>query len=149
MEPDRDCGCERGCEREQRRTFLQLAGGGAAALVVTLLSPMEALAKKVGLKLDRVAKLKQVGGWTVVKIKGREILLIRDSATSVRALTSKCSHRNTHLTYDPKVKQVHCPKHGSRFTLGGKVLKGPADKPLSPVYPAKLDSAKQRVIIDL
>lgn len=133
----------------ERRTFLKLLGGVAGFAAALLVAPTAALAKKVGLKLDRVAQLKQVGGWTVVKIKGKQILLIRDSATSVRAMTSFCSHKNQPLAYDRKAKQVRCNEHGSRFSLAGKVLKGPASKHLTPVYPAKLDTAKDRIIIDL
>lgn len=141
------CGC-RDAVRE-RRTFLKLLGGVAGFAAAVLVAPTEALAKKIGLKLDKVAKLKKVGGWMVVKIKGKKILLIRDTATSVRATTSICSHKKQALAYDPKTKQIRCTEHGSRFSLAGKVLKGPASKHLTPVYSAKLDTAKNRIIIDL
>jgi nitrite reductase/ring-hydroxylating ferredoxin subunit len=53
--------------------------------------------------------------------------LIRDNGR-LYAIASHCTHKRTLL----KVKDgaFACPKHGARFSLGGKVLKAPAKKEL-------------------
>ena len=93
--------------------------------------------------------LNKVGGSLIAKVKGKRILLIRNTEESVRGYTPQCSHRAHSLSYDPKRGQILCAEHGSRFDLEGKPLKGPAKKPLAKVYWTKLDRAKQRVIIKL
>jgi Rieske Fe-S protein len=125
---------------------VRLALGGALAVA---LWPSSVWAKKIAVKLAALPALQKVGGWLIAKVKGKRILLIRDADGSVRAVTPRCSHKAHRLTYDPQKREIVCPNHGSRFDLKGKVLKGPAKKPLATVYWTKLDRAKQRVIIKL
>lgn len=131
--------------RPRRRTVLQgiLAGLGA------ILWPRWAFAKKVAVKLDKLPALKKVGGWTVVKIKGERILIFRETADVVRAVSAICTHKKTLLSYSPSRRMIICKKHGSRFSLSGKVLKGPAKKPLTRFFKAKLDLEKNRIILKL
>lgn len=139
------CTCEAPASPGRRGTLLGLLLGAAGAL----LWPGRAWAKKVAVALAKLPRLAKVGGYMVVKIKGRPILLIRDSKTSVRAIHPICSHQKTQVIYDHGSRKIVCPNHGSRFELSGKVLNGPAKKPLSPVYPARLDKANKRIIITL
>jgi nitrite reductase/ring-hydroxylating ferredoxin subunit len=145
------CGCDVTCPnaaagpRLHRRGVLGLLVIGAGLLLL----PARAWARKVAVKLDAVAPLKRVGGFVIAAIKGQEILLIRDSGSTVRAVTPLCSHQRYRLTYDAKARQIVCPNHGSRFDLQGRVLKGPARQALSRVYPATLDLPKQRVVLKL
>jgi len=44
------------------------------------------------------------------------------------ALSSVCTHRRCLVQF--KDDQFRCPCHGSRFALDGRVIKGPAAKPL-------------------
>lgn len=129
-----------------RRGFLVTT---LAAVGSVLLLPSPAWAKKVAVSLKAVKALLKVGGSTVVKIKGEEILLIRDTATSVRATTAICSHQQARLGYDAKKKRIVCTNHGSTFDLQGKVVKGPATKGLASVHAAHLDEAKERIVLDL
>lgn len=140
------CSCRAaGAARLPRRAFLGALGGISGLL----LWPGQAWAKKIALKLEKVPALKKVGGWTMAKIKGEQLMLIRDGDASAKALRPVCTHKRALLKYNPKTRRLECPQHGSRYDLKGKVLKGPADRPLSSFLPAQLDLAKQRLILTL
>ena len=144
-----ECRCQQP-EAVPRRGFLGAALGALAAGAALCLAPARALAaRKVAIRLSKAPALQKVGGSMIVKIFGRSILLIRDSADSVRALTAICSHKRTSLAYDAAKKRVVCANHGSWFTLEGKVRKGPATKDLHPVYWCKLDKAKRRILLKI
>jgi cytochrome b6-f complex iron-sulfur subunit len=96
--------------------------------------------------LSSAEELKQVGGFTILKVKGEKILFIRDTEQSVRALSSRCTHLGGKLRYEADVHQIHCPYHGSRFNLDGSVINGPAKKPLQ-TWPAALQG--DQISIDL
>ncbi len=120
------------------------AAAGAAALV--LLPSRSAEAKKVGVALADVEALQKVGGSAVLKVKGQKILFIRDSETTVRAIDPTCSHKKCTVKYTASDNQMHCPCHKSAYSLDGKVLGGPAPKPLT-TFPAQLSGGQ--VVINL
>jgi Rieske Fe-S protein len=120
------------------KSFLASAG--------LLLLPGSALAKKIAIPLDKAEKLKKVGGWTILKIKKKQILFIRDAQDSIRALSPVCTHKKCLVGYNPDAKKIECGCHKSRYDLTGKVLDGPAPAPL-PSYPAEL--SKGRIIIKI
>jgi len=128
-----------------RRTFFGTMAGLALALVAF---PKVALAagKKVALPLKSAEKLKTVGGFMITKVKDKDLLLVRDSESSVKAFDSMCTHEKCGLTYDKGKNQVKCPCHNAYFDLTGKVLSGPPPKPLG-TYSTKLKGDK--VIITL
>lgn len=105
-----------------------------------------ARAKKLALPLDKVPKLEKVGGWLIVKIKGRQVLLVRDGRDSIRALNPTCTHQQCLVGYEPKTGKIECDCHQSHFDLDGKNLDGPAPEPLA-TYPASLSEG--RIIIEL
>lgn len=130
----------------ERRSFLALCGAGIALLAW----PLRALAeRKVAIALDKVPALQRVGGFSLLRVLDREILFIRESESSIRALTAFCSHKRTRLGYDAKKQRVVCSNHGSWFTLDGVVKKGPAEKNLAPVYWCKLDGARKRILLKI
>jgi cytochrome b6-f complex iron-sulfur subunit len=47
-----------------------------------------------------------------------------------RALSSVCTHLGCVTRYQPGEETIACPCHGSRFSLDGEVLSGPAPRPL-------------------
>ncbi len=57
------------------------------------------------------------------------IALANDSGP-VLAINLRCTHRGCLTKWDPTKNQFVCPCHGSRFSLLGMVLKGPAMQPL-------------------
>lgn len=120
--------------------------GFFAFISATILFPGKIFAKKMALGLDKVVKLKEVGGFIVLKIAGRELLFIRSSEEDVKVLDSVCTHKHCTVAYDPEKKLVVCPCHGSTFSLEGEVLEGPADKPLES-FEATLD--EDRIIFTI
>ena len=63
------------------------------------------------------------------------------------ATSSTCTHKANLVSVDPeKAGQLKCEKHGSLFSLEGKVVKAPAKRSL-PRYGIKVD-AKKHVIVD-
>ncbi len=125
---------------ENRRQFFSKLIGAAFG-GYALLKSRAAFAKKLGLGLDKVPSLNKVGGFAVVKLAGKDLILIRDGETSVRALSSICTHQHCIVTYNSSAKKIQCKCHGSSFDLTGKVLHGPATAPL-PTYGATLSDGK-------
>lgn len=125
-----------------RRSLLERTLAAAGLLLL----PKPALAKKLAIPLDKVEKLKKVGGWMILKIKKKQIIFIRDAQDSIRALSPVCTHKKCLVSYNPDAKKIECGCHRSRYDLTGKVLDGPAPAPL-PSYPAEL--SQDRIIIKI
>ena len=104
--------------------------------------------RRLALSLDKVEKLKTPGGSALLKIEGREILFIRESDERVCALNPTCTHKQCTVEYNRDKQRLICPCHGSNFDLAGKVLNGPAERPLQ-VFDATLDSASNRIILTI
>jgi len=56
------------------------------------------------------------------------IFVIRDDDGSYTALSTRCMHRGCQV--EPAGGRLVCPCHGSEYTTGGAVLKGPTERPL-------------------
>lgn len=113
-----------------RRSFLRSLAAGAGAALTIPASRAGAATKKVAVRLDRFDKLKPVGGWIVLKIKDREVLLVHDADDSMRAFDPVCTHMRCIVAYKPEDRRLQCPCHDSAYDLEGRVLGGPAPKPL-------------------
>ena len=57
------------------------------------------------------------------------IIIANDSGTRV-AIRPKCTHQGGIVEWDEKARGYVCPCHGSRFSILGIPVKGPAIKPL-------------------
>jgi len=110
-----------------RRRFLNMLG-----IIIGLLFGLPFLvnAKPLSLGLEKVPKLKKIGGWTILKIKGRSLMFIRNTETTVHLVDPICTHRECMLTYNQKSQRIECPCHQSMFDLNGQVLQGPASQHL-------------------
>ena len=128
-----------------RREFLKALGLGVGAVIV---GPRLARAetKKVAIKLDKVEKLKTVGGWMILKIKDKDVLFVRDAEASVKAFDPVCSHQHCIVAYNPSARRLDCPCHGSSYDLNGRQLSPLPPAPLR-VYPAMLQD--DRIIIEM
>ncbi|NOR86479.1 MAG: Rieske 2Fe-2S domain-containing protein, partial [Bacteroidales bacterium] len=58
-----------------------------------------------------------------------EDIYITTKNNQVRFLSAKCSHLGCHIN-KLKNDELICPCHGSKFTVEGKVIQGPANKNL-------------------
>ena len=77
-------------------------------------------------------------------------LLIENLGTpqqpKLRALKLVCTHQDCGLSVRPDLKEIHCPCHGSKFSLSGTVLTGPAKKNLN-WHPLTIE--KNQLVIDM
>jgi Rieske Fe-S protein len=118
-----------------RRRFIKTLGLFTGLLIT---APARLLwASSFKLSLERNETLQSVGGSAVIKVKGQEVLFIRDSKATIQAFDPTCTHRGCKVAFNPKKNRIECPCHGSAFDLKGNVLKGPAKGPLQ-AFTAKL-----------
>ncbi|MBC7460059.1 MAG: FAD-dependent oxidoreductase [Thermoleophilia bacterium] len=78
------------------------------------------------------------GRGTVVHHNGSSVAVARDQAGELHAVSATCTHLGCLVRHDAERGCWQCPCHGSRFTLQGEVLQGPATKPLAQVDVADL-----------
>jgi len=129
-----------------RRNFLK-AGSILLAALLLPINLIMAKTKKIAFSLNKVKKLKKIGGWAILKIKGNHILFIRDTKESVKAVNSVCTHKKCTVEYNRESKKISCPCHGSEFHTDGKVLTPPAKEPLKS-YPVTLSDGKVVITIE-
>ncbi len=129
-----------------RRHFLVGSALGAAALLRWPTVASAAQPQKIAVPLAKLGMLKSEGGSVVVKVHDKQLLLVRDSPTTVRTLSAVCTHRHCIVAYHAADHRIQCPCHGSQYGLDGHVLRGPAPRPLE-VYPSELNG--EQIIVTL
>lgn len=60
---------------------------------------------------------------------GFSIMIVRIAAQEYVALSTRCTHQGCDV-HTPANGSITCPCHGSRFSLNGAVVNGPATQPL-------------------
>jgi cytochrome b6-f complex iron-sulfur subunit len=130
------------CTDCSRRTLLK--GLGLAVLgACTTPTPPTGTASTCGANLcldlaDPANKeLTAAGGSLVVDSGTDTIMVVRVSDTEVVALSAICTHAGCENLYTASSMTFDCPCHGSKFSLTGQVINGPARRPLA-VYSATL-----------
>jgi len=71
----------------------------------------------------------------------RHIWAIRHSGKEVTVYSPICPHLGCQFDWNPSTKHFECPCHGSVYSLDGKVLGGPAPRPLD-TLPTKIENGK-------
>ena len=87
--------------------------------------------KKVSWRDDKVDAF-------VREVVERDVWVIKHSATEVTILSPLCTHLGCQYDWHPEMHQFICPCHGSNYSITGKVLGGPAPRPLD-TLPWKLE----------
>jgi cytochrome b6-f complex iron-sulfur subunit len=132
-----------------RRRALQLLVGGtslgaAAAMGFPVAQYLRPLAPD---EADSVATLETegLGLWDakLVDVGGRPVIVVNTDA-GFAALSAVCTHLGCVVRWKKGRRQFFCPCHGGRFDVDGRVLGGPAPRPL-----AKLEVEEQagRVVV--
>ena len=124
-----------------RREFLVKAGFAAGSIVLTVSTlgstGVAAVFDDVTVTVGADSPLAKVGGFQIVDSSTGKLIVIHSAEDKFVAFSAKCTHRGATVEYDAAAKQIHCPKHGSRFDASnGSVVKGPAEKSL-PEFPAE------------
>ncbi len=71
------------------------------------------------------------GEGAVLRIGGEMAAAARDLDGVVHVVSSTCTHMGCEVAWNPVERTWDCPCHGSRFTINGTVLHGPATTPLA------------------
>lgn len=110
---------------QSRRRFIKIVAlaGVCGTLLWKFLFPKKTTSKKIVLKVKK-AKIPQQGA--LVYRKSRVAVIKSDG--KITALSIVCTHLG--CSVNVTAKNMVCPCHGSIFDLQGKVIKGPADRPL-------------------
>lgn len=98
---------------------------GSAAQNTTPIAPTE-----LSLKLKSNAALAKIGGSAIVEAAGDKIIVAHTAAETFVACSAICTHKGCVVEYEHEAKQFVCPCHDARFSLDGRVVKGPAKRPL-------------------
>jgi len=86
----------------------------------------------IAISLDEFPDLAEVGGSIVGKASGMAgpIIIARVDADTFAALDAVCTHMNCTVAYNALNLSLDCPCHHSSFELDGRVIDGPAIRPL-------------------
>ena len=76
------------------------------------------------------------GDAEILKIDGDNVAAFRDDAGRIHAVSAACTHMGCLLGWNATDRTWDCPCHGSRFSLAGEVIAGPAVEPLEQKQPA-------------
>lgn len=125
----------------QRRTFLKKTGSAFACACLACGEVLEAAEKnitqyavedsKLEIDLNKHPKLKEVGGSEMFQADKKKVIVLHPDENSYKAFENKCTHMGGQVSYKPKDGFMQCALHGSRFDTEGRVVKGPAEKPLT------------------
>lgn len=83
-------------------------------------------------------------GWRKLSTH-RSVWVIKRDDSHVTVFSPICPHLGCAFRWDGGAKQFKCPCHGSVYDITGKVLGGPAPRPLD-ALPAKLENGELFVV---
>lgn len=84
-----------------------------------------------GSNLDALA----AGDGRVLSLDGHRVAAHRDAGGQLHLVSAVCPHMGCIVGWNPVDRTWDCPCHGSRFTVDGDILHGPARQPLAPLPP--------------
>ncbi|WP_431800973.1 (2Fe-2S)-binding protein [Halobacillus andaensis] len=70
------------------------------------------------------------GEGAVVRLNGKRAGACKDETGRVYLVDTTCTHMGCEVNWNNAEQSWDCPCHGSRFTIDGEVIEGPATKPL-------------------
>lgn len=70
------------------------------------------------------------GEGAVKRINGKALAIYKDESGGIRAYKATCTHLKCPVEYNAAERTFDCQCHGSRFSLSGDVIDGPAQLPL-------------------
>ncbi|WP_020616566.1 FAD-dependent oxidoreductase [Paenibacillus daejeonensis] len=92
----------------------------------------------IGGKLDfgskRAEELSPDEG-SVIRFNGKRAGAYRDEEGKLYLVDTTCTHMGCEVEWNNGERSWDCPCHGSRFSITGEVMEGPAEKPLKRLTP--------------
>ena len=79
--------------------------------------------------VEMVFRRNRVDGWKVTSEKGTA-WVVKHAGNSVTAFGPQCTHLGCAYHWDDRKSEFLCPCHNSLFAIDGKVVSGPAPRPL-------------------
>ncbi|MEU6227254.1 FAD-dependent oxidoreductase [Streptomyces sp. NPDC047042] len=70
------------------------------------------------------------GHGAVLRLGGHQCAVHRDESGSLQAVSARCTHLGCIVAFNNAEQAWECPCHGSRFAPDGRILQGPAVRPL-------------------
>ncbi len=152
-------------EGEGRRTFLGWVGGVIAAMIGGAVGiPLVGYTILPALKRQKlswhdvgpVAELEPgspkeidcihsvTDGWQKTTTK-KSVWAVKDGQGAISVFSPLCTHLGCGYRWEGDQRQFYCPCHNSYFHLDGKVLGGPAPRPLD-TLPVKIENGRLLVI---
>lgn len=134
-----------------RRIFLRSVMW-ASALMTMLTTALSGLAlfwprKITGFgALVRAGKLEDFPVGSVTRVRSGKFYISRLSENELIALYWKCPHLGCTVPWEPLQNQFVCPCHGSRYSITGQNVAGPAPRPMD--YMAVYVEDDGTVIVD-
>jgi len=71
------------------------------------------------------------GTGAVIRLNGKALAVYKDENGHISAFKAHCTHLGCPLEYNRQERSFDCACHGSRFSMTGDVIEGPAIKPLT------------------
>ncbi|MFJ4862347.1 MULTISPECIES: FAD-dependent oxidoreductase [unclassified Streptomyces] len=78
------------------------------------------------------------GEGTVVRAGGKPCAVHRDDRGGLHAVSAVCTHLGCLVAFNNAERTWECPCHGSRFGIDGRIIQGPALRPLERRDPEEL-----------
>jgi menaquinol-cytochrome c reductase iron-sulfur subunit len=147
-------------ETVTRRRVLTAAVGVLSALIAAVLG-IPSVVTVIGRRSHRKAGFKKVAAVDSLPIgepvklsysqmvenayvrapEMRDVWAVRTGASKVKVYSPICPHLGCRYNWNAEAHEFICPCHGSHFALDGKVLAGPAPRPLD-TLPIKIESGE-------
>lgn len=128
-----------------RREFLAGAAACAGAFCAsgcTAINPAPLVEAAPDGGFEAPIELSKPGGQVKVRIpEVDQLVLVWRSATGLAAASIECTHLGSEVHFNPAAGTLDCPSHGSRYMADGKVMTGPAKRPLQP-YAVRTEGAR-------
>ncbi len=100
--------------------------------------------KSVSAKFPSVALRRRdvpVGESLKTMVGNKPVIVIHHPNKGYIALSRVCTHLGCLVDYDRSLGRIICPCHGANFTVEGRVISGPAPRPLEKI-PLKVQGDK-------
>ena len=95
---------------------------------------------QIGKPQELIFERTRVDGWRVLREKVIA-WVVRTDERNVIAYSPQCTHLGCAYHWEDKRNQFVCPCHESLFTIDGKVVEGPASRPLDR-YPVRVENSR-------